>query len=137
MALTLDPPVVEISGIGNAVGAGKRIRSVPGFVRHENYDAVLGTEVDLLKHPVFSAAVGTAAVAAGAAEAAYRVAEKVPVLRAADAAQRIGLPVGFLRAIGCVVFPIGLLWVVVDRKRRSLQDIVFRTRVVYSRPAGG
>ena len=51
--------------------------------------------------------------------------------------QRIGLPVGFLRAIGCVVFPIGLLWVVVDRKRRSLQDIVFRTRVVYSRPAGG
>ena len=52
---------------------------MPGFVRHENYDAVMGTEVDLLKHPVISAAVGTAAIAAGAAEAAYRVAEKVPV----------------------------------------------------------
>ncbi len=47
---------------------------------------------------------------------------------------RVSLPVGLLRAIGCVVFPIGLLWVVIDRRRRSLQDIVFRTRVVYSRP---
>ena len=50
--------------------------------------------------------------------------------------QRVGLPVAFLRAVGCVVFPIGLLWAVVDRKRRSLHDIVFRTRVVYSRPLG-
>ena len=66
MALTLDPPIVQISGIDNAVGAFAR---VPGFVRHENYDAVMGTEVDLLKHPVVSAAVGTAAMAAGAAEA--------------------------------------------------------------------
>jgi hypothetical protein len=48
-------------------------------VHHENYDAVMGTDVDLLKHPVVSAAVGTAAMAVGAAEAAYRVAEKLPV----------------------------------------------------------
>jgi hypothetical protein len=40
---------------------------------------VVGTDVDLLKHPVVSAAVGTAAVAVGAAGVAYRVAEKVPV----------------------------------------------------------
>ena len=40
---------------------------------------MVGTDVDLLKHPVVSAAVGTAAVAVGAAGAAYRVAEKVPV----------------------------------------------------------
>jgi uncharacterized RDD family membrane protein YckC len=49
----------------------------------------------------------------------------------------VRLPVGFLRAIGCVLFPIGLLWIVIDRQRRSLQDIVFRTRVVYSRPLPG
>jgi len=48
--------------------------------------------------------------------------------------QRVSLLVGVLRAICCVVFPVGLLWVVVDRRRRSLQDIVFRTRVIYSRP---
>jgi uncharacterized RDD family membrane protein YckC len=49
--------------------------------------------------------------------------------------QRVRLLIALLRAIGCVLFPIGLLWVVVDKQRRSLQDIVFRTRVVYSRPA--
>jgi uncharacterized RDD family membrane protein YckC len=44
---------------------------------------------------------------------------------------RVSLPVGLLRAICCVLFPIGLLWAVIDPQRRSLQDIVFRTRVVY------
>jgi uncharacterized RDD family membrane protein YckC len=50
--------------------------------------------------------------------------------------QRVSLLDGLLRAISCVVVPVGLLWVVIDRRRRSLQDIVFRTRVVYSRPPG-
>ena len=49
--------------------------------------------------------------------------------------QRVSLLVGLLRAVGYVLFPVGLLWVVIDSRRRSLQDIVFRTRVVYSRPA--
>jgi uncharacterized RDD family membrane protein YckC len=51
--------------------------------------------------------------------------------------QRVRLLIALSRAIGCVLFPIGLLWVVIDRRRQSLQDIVFRTRVVYSRPATG
>jgi uncharacterized RDD family membrane protein YckC len=37
------------------------------------------------------------------------------------------------RALGCVLFPIGLAWVAIDGQRRSLQDIVFGTRVVYNR----
>jgi hypothetical protein len=37
------------------------------------------------------------------------------------------------RALTCVLFPIGLAWVAVDGQRRSLQDIVFRSRVVYNR----
>lgn len=49
--------------------------------------------------------------------------------------QRVSLLVGLLRAISCVLFPIGLLWVMVDRRRRSLQDIVFRTRVIYMKGA--
>lgn len=40
-------------------------------------------------------------------------------------------PVAVLRAILCVVFAFGLLWVAVDGRRRSLQDIVLRTAVVY------
>jgi uncharacterized RDD family membrane protein YckC len=45
--------------------------------------------------------------------------------------------VASLRAVSCVVFPIGLVWVAIDRRRRSLQDIVFGSRVVYSRPSAG
>ena len=36
-----------------------------------------------------------------------------------------------MRAALCVVFPIGLAWVVVSRQNRSLQDTVLRTSVVY------
>jgi uncharacterized RDD family membrane protein YckC len=39
--------------------------------------------------------------------------------------------VALLRAVLCVLFPIGLFWVVVSRANRSVQDIVLRTSVVY------
>ena len=42
--------------------------------------------------------------------------------------------VALLRAVTCVVFPVGLVWVALDRQRRSLQDIVFGSRVIYVRP---
>ncbi|MBX7431029.1 RDD family protein [Mycobacterium sp. Y57] len=41
--------------------------------------------------------------------------------------------IALLRGVGYVVFPIGLAWVAVDPRRRSLQDIVLGTRVVYAR----
>jgi RDD family protein len=37
----------------------------------------------------------------------------------------------FLRAVLCVVLPIGIVWVAVSRHNRSLQDVVLRTSVVY------
>jgi len=43
--------------------------------------------------------------------------------------------VGWLRAVAravtCVVFPVGLVWSAFSAQRHSLQDIVFRTVVVY------
>jgi len=36
-----------------------------------------------------------------------------------------------LRALACVLLPIGLLWSGVSRRRLSLQDLVFRSVVVY------
>lgn len=36
-----------------------------------------------------------------------------------------------LRAVLCVLFPIGLLWVAVSRANRSVQDEVLRTSVIY------
>jgi uncharacterized RDD family membrane protein YckC len=42
---------------------------------------------------------------------------------------RLGLALG--RAVFCVMFPAGLLWVAVSRENRSVQDLVLRTSVVY------
>ena len=41
------------------------------------------------------------------------------------------LPAAILRALLCVVFPIGLLWVAVSSANHSVADIVFRTSVLY------
>ena len=48
-------------------------------MRQQNYDALMATDVELLKNPVVAAAVGTAAMTVDAAGAAYRVAERLPV----------------------------------------------------------
>jgi len=36
------------------------------------------------------------------------------------------------RALCCVVFPVGLLWVLVSRQRRALHDVVLHTQVTYA-----
>lgn len=48
--------------------------------------------------------------------------------------RRLAPVVSLLRAAACVVFPLGLAWVALDARRRSLQDIAFGSRVVYARP---
>ena len=49
-------------------------------------------------------------------------------------AERLRVGVAVVRAVACVLFPIGLLWVAVDRQRRSVQDIALGSRVIYDRP---
>jgi uncharacterized RDD family membrane protein YckC len=41
------------------------------------------------------------------------------------------VPLAFLRAVFCVVFPVGLFWVAFSRQNRSLQDVVLRTSVIH------
>jgi uncharacterized RDD family membrane protein YckC len=41
------------------------------------------------------------------------------------------LPGAILRAVLYVVFPIGLLWVAISSANRSVQDLIFRTSVIY------
>ncbi len=53
---------------------------VTGILRCEHYDAGVATDVDLLKRPVISVAVGTAAVGVGVAEAGYRAVGRLPVV---------------------------------------------------------
>lgn len=66
-------------------------------------------------------------------------------LRVVDGGGRV-LPVvrAFPRAVLCAVFPLGLLWAAVSRRRCSVQDLLARTAVIYDwtpgdttpRPAG-
>lgn len=52
-------------------------------------------------------------------------------LRVADGrGRRVRAPRALVRAIFCVGFPLGLFWCV-NASRRSLQDVVLRTKVVY------
>ena len=44
---------------------------------------------------------------------------------------RVRLVIALVRALACVAFPLGLLWCAGGRSRRSLQDVVLRTSVVY------
>jgi uncharacterized RDD family membrane protein YckC len=50
-------------------------------------------------------------------------------------------PVGaLLRAVLCVLFPIGVFWIVLSRENRSVQDVLLRSSVVYDwsrTPLGG
>jgi uncharacterized RDD family membrane protein YckC len=45
--------------------------------------------------------------------------------------QRLLFPGALLRAIFCLLFPVGVLWCAVNRSNRSVQDVVLRTSVVY------
>jgi len=44
---------------------------------------------------------------------------------------RVWPPTALIRAALCVGFPIGLLWCGVSASRRSVQDLVVRTSVIY------
>ncbi|HEY7010837.1 MAG TPA: RDD family protein, partial [Jatrophihabitantaceae bacterium] len=44
---------------------------------------------------------------------------------------RLRLPRALLRALFCLVFPLGLFWIPFSASRRSIQDVVLRTSVTY------
>lgn len=45
--------------------------------------------------------------------------------------RRMAVLQALLRAAACVFLPVGLFWVLISRSNSSLQDLVFRTAVVY------
>lgn len=44
---------------------------------------------------------------------------------------RVHLARSFLRALTCVIVPLGLFWSAVSKRNASLQDLIFRTSVIY------
>jgi uncharacterized RDD family membrane protein YckC len=58
--------------------------------------------------------------------------DRVMGLRVVDAAgRRLRAGRALVRALLCIVVPFGLLWAGISRERRSLQDVVVRTSVIY------
>jgi len=45
--------------------------------------------------------------------------------------RRMRAPIALARAVLYVIFPIGLLWCLVNRRSHSIQDVVLRTSVIY------
>jgi uncharacterized RDD family membrane protein YckC len=43
----------------------------------------------------------------------------------------LGFTMALLRAITCVVFPLGLFWSAVSKRNASVHDLIFRTSVIY------
>ena len=71
-------------------------------------------------------------LAVGWATTGRTVGAQVMGLRVLDHhGRRLGWWRSTARAVGYVVFPLGLAWSIVDRRRRSLQDLVVASSVVY------
>jgi uncharacterized RDD family membrane protein YckC len=45
--------------------------------------------------------------------------------------ERMRFVEALLRALACVIFPMGVLWVAISQANRSVQDLVLHTSVVY------
>ncbi|HEY6566593.1 MAG TPA: RDD family protein [Actinomycetota bacterium] len=48
-----------------------------------------------------------------------------------DKGERVRVARSFLRALTCVLFPLGLFWSAVSKRNASVHDLVFRTSVIY------
>lgn len=79
-----------------------------------------------------STGLAIAYLTAGWAIAGRTVGMQVLGLRLIDRSGKLLHPLrALLRAIFCVAFPAGLLWILVSRRNASLQDLVLRTAVIY------
>jgi uncharacterized RDD family membrane protein YckC len=79
-----------------------------------------------------STGLAIAYLAAGWTIAGRTVGMQVLGLRLVDRSGRLLHPLrALLRAVLCLAFPVGLLWILVSRRNASLQDLILRTAVVY------
>lgn len=71
-------------------------------------------------------------LASGWSSTGRTLGKQVAGLRVLDhAGRRLSLRRALLRAALCVVFPAGLLWVLVSRRNASVQDLLTGTAVIY------
>ena len=89
-------------------------------------------ELSLLSAGIVLHAVAVVYLAVGWALAGRTYGSRLMGLRILSSRhQLLGWIRSVLRAVVCVVWPVGLLWCGISRSRRSVADIVLRTIVVY------
>lgn len=128
LAALFDLFVVVVTLYGLQAGVALGVVGVwPGSLDHGASAALRDCAVSLVVAVVYSAECWSrSGRTAGAAVLGVRVVGRDGLpLRPADA---------ILRAVACVVLPVGLLSAAVDPKRRSLQDLAFGSRVIRDRP---
>jgi uncharacterized RDD family membrane protein YckC len=133
-AAVIDFAVVTLLGVGALLAAA--------FVRY----LVVGAPFETPTLPQWLSATAGTAIALGYlayfwATTGRTIGMQVFGLRLLGRSGRPLRPApALLRAALCLVFPAGLLWVLVSRRNASLQDLVLRTTVVYDStygPPGG
>jgi uncharacterized RDD family membrane protein YckC len=76
--------------------------------------------------------IGVLYLASGWAATGRTVGKQVAGLRVTDrSGGRLTLRRALVRAVLCLAFPAGLLWILVSRRNASVQDLLVRTVVVY------
>jgi len=82
--------------------------------------------------PVIGGAVSVAYLTWGWVNGGRTAGDQVMGLRVlAQSGRPLGLLRALLRAVFCTAFPLGLLWIVVSRRRASLQDLIVNSSVIY------
>jgi uncharacterized RDD family membrane protein YckC len=116
--------VVVLAVVLDLAAAGARFVWSPGDFRWPRLTIVSGGTALL--------AVAVVYLTAGWALAGRTYGAKLMGLRVLSSRHELlGWPRSVLRAVLCVIWPVGLLWSGVSRTRRSVADLVLRTVVVY------
>jgi uncharacterized RDD family membrane protein YckC len=125
LAATIDLVVVVLMGAGLILAiAGLRFAVSPATFQWPSWTLALAMPIaTVLAAAYLTIAWATTGRTYGAAVLGLRV-------RAAGGG-RLGWVRAGLRAVLYLIFPVGLLWVVVSPRRRSVQDVILRSVVRY------
>ncbi|MCX4672260.1 RDD family protein [Streptomyces sp. NBC_01381] len=122
--------VIDVGLVGALCAAALLLYGVGDYV-------LTGAPFALPQPPRPGGAAGSSLIAVGYLAAGWTVAGRTPGkqfagLRVVCASGR-PVPAGraALRAVLCVLLPLGLFWVLVSRRNASIQDLLVRTAVLY------
>ena len=122
--------IVDIGVVIVALGAIYLFIAGAGFLIHPrsfHWPAALGWSV-----PVVALVIGTPYLTLSWRATGRTVGDALFGLRVlSESGRKLGWPRAVLRALFCLIFPLGLFWILFSAQRKSVQDIVLRSKVIY------